>query len=108
MTLLPAKRLEAAARLYRKGRTRVLWIDGVLYRGGSLFVFLNVFDYFLDKGAPFRSSDVMRIVAFFALSVVAGYIYGRLTWRSLACTFSPDPQASSDPGISPDPHKPVQ
>jgi hypothetical protein len=102
MTLLPAKRLESAARLYRKGRTRVLWIDSVLYRGGSLFVFLNVFDYFLDKGAPFRSSDLMRIVAFLALSVAAGYLYGRFTWRNLACTFAPDPS------VSPDPHKPVQ
>ena len=102
MTLLPAKRLESAACLYRKGRARVLWIDGVLYRGGSLFVFLNVLDYFLDKGAPFRSSDLMRIVAFLALSVAAGYLYGRFTWRTLTCTFSPDP------GISPDPHKPVQ
>ncbi len=102
MTLLPAKRLESAARLYRKGRTRVLWVDGVLYRGGSLFVFLNVLDYFLDKGAPFRSSDLMRIVAFFALSVTAGYLYGRFTWRNLACTFSPDP------GTSPGPHNPVQ
>ena len=108
MTLLPAKRLESAARLYRKGRTRVVWMNGVLYCGISLFVFLNVLDYFLDKGAPFRSSDLMRIVAFLALSVTAGYLYGRFTWRNLACTFSPDPQASPDPSASPDPHKPVQ
>ena len=108
MTLLPAKRLESAARLYRKGRTRVVWMNGVLYCGISLFVFLNVLDYFLDKGAPFRSSDLMRIVAFLALSVTAGYLYGRFTWRNLACTFSPDPRTASDPGASPDPHKPVQ
>ena len=108
MTLLPAKRLESAAHLYRKGRTRVVWMNGVLYGGGSLFVLLNVLDYFLDKGAPFQSSDLMRIVAFLALSVAVGYLYGRFTWRNLACTFSPDPKASQDPSISPDPHKPVQ
>lgn len=102
MTLLPAKRLESAARLYRKGRNRVLWINGVLYGGGSLFVLLNVLDYFFDNGAPFRSSDLTRVIGFFALSVAAGYLYGRFTWRNLACTFSPDPSAS------PDPHKPVQ
>ena len=108
MTLLPAKRLESAARLYRNGRTRVVWMNGVLYGGGSLFVLLNVLDYFLDKGAPFRSSDLMRIVAFFALSVAAGYLYGRFTWRNLACTFSPDRKAAPDPSAAPDPHKPVQ
>jgi hypothetical protein len=111
MTLLPAKRLESAARLYRRGRNRVLWINGVLYGGSSLFVFLNVLDYFLDlldKGKPFRSSDLMRIVAFFVLSAAAGYLYGRFTWRNLACTFSPDLKAAPDPVISPDPHNPVQ
>jgi hypothetical protein len=102
MTLLPVKRLESAARLYRKGRARVLWINGVVYGGGSLFVFCNALDYFLDRGAPFRAIGLARVLAYLVLSAVAGYLYGRLTWRNLTCAFSPDPN------VSPDSHKPVQ
>ena len=108
MTLLPAKRLESAARLYRKGRTRVVWMNGVLYGGGSLFVLLNALDYFLDKGAPFQSSDLTRVIALLVLSVAAGYLYGHLTWRTLTCTFSSEHQDKPDPAISPNAHKPVQ
>jgi len=106
--LLPAKRLESAARLYRKGRARVLWVNGVLYSGGSLFVLLNALDYFLDRGAPFRPIDLTRVLACLVLSVAAGYLYGRLTWRALARAFSPDPNVSLDTNVSSDPDKPVQ
>jgi hypothetical protein len=85
--LLPAKRLESAARLYRKGRARVLWVNGVLYAGGSLFVLCNTVDYFFDNGTPFRHADFVRAAGYFALSFVAGYLYGRLTWHNLTCAF---------------------
>ena len=85
--LLPAKRLESAARLFRKGRTRVVWISGVLYGGGSLFVFCNALDYFLDRGAPFRTADLVRVAGYLVLSLGGGYIYGRLTWHNLASAF---------------------
>jgi hypothetical protein len=114
MMLLSVKRLEAAARLYRKGRARVLWINGVLYSGGSLFVFCNALDYFLDRGAPFRVIDLTRVLAYLVLSVTAGYLYGRLTWCNLTRAFSrspnisPDPNVSSNPKVSRGPGKPVQ
>ena len=85
--LLPVKRLESAARLYRKGRARVVWVNGVLDGGGSLFVLCNALDYFLDKGALFRPADLVRIVGYLVLSVAAGYLYGRLTWHNLARAF---------------------
>jgi hypothetical protein len=85
--LLPAKRLESAARLFRKGRRHVVWINGVLYGGGSLFVLCNALDYFVDRGAPFRTGDLVRVAGYLALSLAAGYIYGRLTWHNLGSAF---------------------
>ena len=76
-----------AGALYRHGRARVIWIHGVLCFGGPLLVLFNVVDYFFDKGDPFRPTDLFRLAAFLVLSILLGYLYGRLTWRSLDRTF---------------------
>ena len=53
------RQLLSAARLYRKGRVRVLWVNGVLYFGGSLFLLYNAVDYLIEP----RSRPLERRVA---------------------------------------------
>jgi hypothetical protein len=108
MTLLPARRLSTGAHLYRKGRRRVLVVNGMLYCGGSIFLFLNLLDYFRDRGAPFRLTDLLRIAAFLTVSVAIGYLYGRLIWRQLDCLFGPGPVVGESTAGSPSIDEPVQ
>ena len=45
------RRLFRAGLMFRRGRARVVWLNGVLYFGGSLFVLYNAVDYFLEPVA---------------------------------------------------------
>lgn len=77
------RRLLSAGRLYRRGRSYVVWIHGVLFFGGSLFLLCNALDFFFDNGAPFRPIDVVRIGGYLVLSIAVGLFYGGRVWRNL-------------------------
>lgn len=81
------RRLRSAARLYRKGRVRVIWINGCLFFGGSLFLLYNAVDYLIEPRA--RPTQVELLWFFVALvaSGLVGYLYGLFTWRNLVRTF---------------------
>lgn len=77
------RKLLSAGRLYRRGRSYVVLIHGLLFFGGSLFLLCNALDYFFDNGAPFRSTDLIRIGGYLALSIIGGLFYGLRVWRNL-------------------------
>ena len=81
------RQLLSAARLYRKGRARVLWINGVLYFGGSLFLLYNAIDYLIEPRARPTSIESFWFVIALLLSGLIGYLYGRFTWTNLVRTF---------------------
>ena len=77
-------RLLSAGRLYRRGRGYVVWVHGLLFFGGALFVLLNAVDYFaFDNGSPFQPIDLLRLSAYLVFSVLGGWFYGLRVWRSL-------------------------
>jgi hypothetical protein len=81
------RQLLSAARLYRKGRARVLWINGVLYFGGSLFLLYNAVDYLIEpRSRPTATESFWFVIAFLASGAI-GYLYGRFTWTNLLRTF---------------------
>ena len=90
-------RLLSAARLYQAGRTRVIWRNGVLYGGGTLFLLYNALDYLIEPQA--RATPIQLAGFFFALaaSLGIGYIYGRFTWRSLERLFGGQGTPTSQP-----------
>ncbi|MFC5864235.1 hypothetical protein ACFPT7_18160 [Acidicapsa dinghuensis] len=85
------RRLLSAGRLYRRGHSYVVWIHGLLFFGGSLFLLCNALDYFFDNGAPFRPSDLVRIGGYLALSIVGGLFYGVRVWHNLDRMLGPEP-----------------
>ena len=91
------RRLLNAVACYRGGRTRIVWLRGVLYFGGPLFVLLNVVDYYFDHGAPYRFADLLRISGYLVLSVLAGYLYGRVIWHNLKRAFGSQSESPGQP-----------
>ena len=81
------RRLLRAGLLYRKGRARVLWINGVLYFGGSLFVLYNAVDYLIEPAARPTAVELFWFFAILIACIAAGYLYGVVTWRQLDRTF---------------------
>ncbi len=72
-----------AARLYERGRRRVVWLHGVLFFGGTLFLLYNAVAYFLDPQPPRELVDYLWIGLWSLLCCTAGYLRGWMTWRSL-------------------------
>jgi len=85
---LRRRRLLSAVRLYEAGRTRVVWRNGVLYGGGTLFLLFNALDYLIDSGARPTTIQLSWFFVALAASIGLGYLYGRFTWRSLERLFS--------------------
>lgn len=83
------RRLQAVGALYRKGRNRVLWINGVLYCGGTLFLLYNALDYLIEPRARPTPVELGWLLAALAGSILLGYLYGLFTWRNLARIFGP-------------------
>ena len=81
------RRLLRAGLMFRRGRTRVLWLNGVLYFGGSLFLFYNAIDYLVEPVARPTRPEVFWFFAALVLSIAAGYCYGIFLWRQLERTF---------------------
>ena len=81
------RRLLRAGALYRKGRARVLWLNGVFFFGGSLFLLYNAIDYFVEPAARPTPSEISWFCAALAGCAAAGYLYGLMTWRQLERTF---------------------
>lgn len=91
------RRLLSAGRLHRRGRSYVVWIHGLLFFGGSLFLLLNAVDYFFDNGAPFHPTDLIRIGSYLVLSIAGGLFYGTRVWRNLDRVLGLDSQSTSEP-----------
>jgi len=81
------RHLIRAGLLYRKGRARVLWVNGVLYFGGSLFLLYNVVDYLIEPTARPTSVELFWFGVALGLCLLAGYVYGVFLWRQLERTF---------------------
>jgi hypothetical protein len=81
------RQLFRAGRMFRRGRARVLWLNGVLYFGGSLFVLYNAIDFFVEPTARPTLVEICSFFAALALSIAAGYCYGIFLWRQLDRTF---------------------
>ncbi|WP_263350874.1 hypothetical protein [Acidicapsa acidisoli] len=81
------RRLLRAGALYRKGRARVLWLHGVAFFGGSLFVLYNAIDYLIEPAARPTSVETFWFFVALAGCAIAGYLYGVMTWRHLERTF---------------------
>lgn len=81
------RRLLRAGHLYRKGRTHVLWLNGVLFFGGSLFVLYNAVDYFIEPAARPTRIELLWFFTMLGVCVLAGYLYGAMIWRQLDRTF---------------------
>ena len=81
------RQLLRAGLTFRKGRSRVLWLHGVLYFGGTLFVLFNAIDYFAEPKARPTPVETFSFFAALALCALAGYIYGLFMWRNLERTF---------------------
>ncbi len=81
------RHLIRAGILYRKGRARVLWLNGVAFFGGSLFLLYNAIDYLIEPAARPTSAEIFWFFAALAGCTVAGYLYGLMIWRQLERTF---------------------
>jgi hypothetical protein len=89
------RRLMNAGRLYRKGRSYVVWMHGLLFFGGSLFILCNALDYFVfDNGSPFKPVDLIRLGGYLVISVFGGYLYGLRVWRNLDRLMGSGPDSS--------------
>lgn len=91
------ERLLRLGELYRRGRGRVLWVSGVLYFGGSLFLLCNVLDFVIDGGTAFRTGDLWRVAGFVIFSTLVGYLYGLGLWRNLSRTFGSNAVSNDEP-----------
>jgi hypothetical protein len=80
--------------MYRKGRARVLWTNGVLFFGGSLFLLYNAVDFLLEPAARPTSVETFWFFAALLFCALAGYGYGVVTWRQLERTFGDVESAS--------------
>jgi hypothetical protein len=85
---LRRRRLLSAVRLYQAGRTRVIWRNGVLYGGGTLFLLFNALDYLIEPAAKPTPSQLTWFFLALLASLVLGYLYGLFTWRSLSRLFA--------------------
>ena len=83
-------RIFRAGLLYRKGRARVVWVNGVVYFGGSLFLFFNAVDYLVEPYSALTSTALFWLVAALLACLSLGYLYGVATWRNLDRFFGPD------------------
>jgi|HubBroStandDraft_5_1064220.scaffolds.fasta_scaffold24637_3 hypothetical protein len=81
------RRLFRAGLMFRRGRARVLWLNGVLYFGGSLFLLYNAVDYFIEPAARATQIQLSWFFAALVLCALAGYIYGLFLWRQLERAF---------------------
>jgi uncharacterized membrane protein len=81
------RQLLRAGLTFRKGRSRVLWLHGVLYFGGTLFLLYNAVDYLIEPAARPTSVETAWFFAALILCGLAGYIYGFFMWRCLERTF---------------------
>jgi hypothetical protein len=81
------RRFVRAGQMFRRGRARVLWLNGVLYFGGSLFLLYNAVDYFLEPAARPTGRELSLLFAVLVLCILAGYCYGLFLWRQLERTF---------------------
>ena len=84
-----ARHTRTGGLLYRRGRSRVIWLHGVGYFGGSLFLFYNAIAYFLNPQPPRSWQDFLWIAFWSLLCFAAGYLRGLLTWHSLQKIFGP-------------------
>ena len=82
------RHIRVAGRLYDKGRTRVVWVNGVLFFGGCSFLFYTAVAYFLDPRPPRDLRDYAWIAFWLVLCLAVGYLRGLATWRSLVRLFS--------------------
>jgi hypothetical protein len=73
--------------MYRRGRARVLWLNGVLFFGGSLFVLYNAVDYVIEPHARATPAELRWFFVALAVCIVAGYGYGHFLWRQLERRF---------------------
>lgn len=80
---LRRRRLLSAVRLYQAGRNRVVWRNGVLYCGGTLFLLYKALDYLIEPRARATPLQLAGFGFALAASLLLGYLYGRFTWRSL-------------------------
>lgn len=81
------RKLVRAGLMYQRGRSRVLWLNGVLCFGGSLFLLYNVIDYFMEPTARATNVQLSWFCAVLLLCIFAGYLYGVFIWRQLERTF---------------------
>ena len=84
---LRRRRLLSAVRLYRAGQRRVIWRNGVLYCGGTLFLLYNALDYLIEPAAHPTPPQLAWFLLALASSLGIGYLYGFFTWRSLQRLF---------------------
>ena len=73
--------------MYRKGRARVLWLHGVLFFGGTLFLLYNAVDYLIEPSARPTTIEIAWFFVALLACIVIGYLYGVITWRQLERTF---------------------
>ena len=81
------RQLLRAGLLYRKGRGRVVWVNGVLFFGGTLFLLYNALDFLIEPNARATPIQLSWFCAALAGCVAAGYVYGFFLWRNLDRTF---------------------
>lgn len=81
------RRLVRAGLMFRSGRRRVLWLNGVTYFGGSLFLLYNAVDYVVEPAARATRPELFWFFAMLALCAVVGYGYGFFLWRQLERAF---------------------
>ena len=81
------RKLARAGVMYQRGRTRTLWLNGVLYFGGSLFLLYNVLDFLIEPAARATHVQLSWFFVVLALCVFAGYLYGLFLWRQLERAF---------------------
>jgi len=84
------RRLLRAGLLYRSGRGRVVWRNGVVYFGGSLFLLLNAVDYMAEPRATLTPTSIFWLAAALFGCILLGYGYGVLNWRNLDRLFGQD------------------
>ena len=96
------RRLISGVRLYEAGRKRVIWRNGVLYCGGSLFLLYNAVDYLIEPAAPATPIQITWFFVALLASICLGYLYGRFTWHSLDRLFHEQSLQTNEPS------KPVQ
>jgi hypothetical protein len=88
LTTRRERQLRSAERLYGKGRGHIVWINGALFFGGSLFLLYNTVDYLIDPKARATPVEMAWFFTALACSGLIGYLYGRFTWRNLVRTFA--------------------